>query len=134
MIARTLAPALTPALARTLALALALALAVPATSAPAQEAYLQPPAVMDASGRCDYFSRLYRFTEQSKSLCDDGHQVKLGPVTTRVLDQCRRLQGERFARVPVTDMMDALGRQVERDGLGNACHEIGAQVWDLLAQ
>ena len=105
-----------------------------ATPAAAQEAYLQPPAVMDASGRCDYFSRLYRFTEQSKSLCDDGRQVRIGPVTAKVLDQCRRLQGDRFARVPVTDMMEALGRQIDRDGMGNACHEIGAQVWDLLAQ
>ncbi len=114
-----------------LPLLIAVAQAIPAA---AQEAYLQPPAVMDAAGRCDYFSRLYRFTEQSKSLCDDGRQVKVGPVTTRVLDQCRQLQGDRFDRIPVTDMMEALGHQIDRDGMGNACHEIGAQVWDLLAQ
>ncbi len=110
---------------------LLLSFVVPAA---AQEAYLQPPAVMDPQGRCNYFSRLYRFTEQSKSMCDDGRQVKLGPVTTVVLDQCRKLQGDRFARVPVTDMMDAFGRQIARDGMGNACHEVGAQAWDLLGQ
>ena len=105
-----------------------------ARPAAAQEGYLQPPAVMDAAGRCDYFSRLYRFTEQSKSMCDDGRKVKIGPVTASVLDQCRKLQGDRFDRVPVTDMMDDFGRQIGRDGMGNACHEVGAQVWDLLAQ
>ena len=68
------------------------------------------------------------------SPCDDGGQVKIGPVTAKVLDQCRRLQGDRFDRVPVTDMMDALGRQIARDGMGNACHAIGAEVWDLLGQ
>ena len=123
-------------IARALAIGsvLLLPMAAPWAPARAQEAYLQPPPVMDAAGRCDYFSRLHRFAEQSKSLCDDGRQVKIGPVTTKVLDQCRQLQGARFDRVPVTDMMDALGRQVARDGMGNACHEIGAQVWDLLSQ
>ena len=126
MIAR--APALLSIL---LLLPFALLGALPAA---AQEAYLQPPAVMDPQNRCTYFSRLYRFTEQSKSMCDDGRQVRIGPVTTVVLDQCRKLQGDRFGRVPVTDMMDAFGRQIARDGMGNACHEVGAQAWDLLSQ
>ena len=114
-----------------LSILLLLPFALPAA---AQEAYLQPPAVMDPQGRCTYFSRLYRFTEQSKSMCDDGRQVRIGPVATIVLDQCRKLQGDRFDRLPVTDMMDAFGRQIARDGMGNACHEVGAQAWALLSQ
>ena len=90
-----------------------------------------PP--MDA-GRCDYFSRLHRFAEESKSMCDEGRQVKVGPLTGQILQQCRALQGDRFDRQPIDDMIASFSSQVERQGLGNACHAIKIQVWDLIQQ
>ncbi len=92
-----------------------------------------PPPPMDA-GRCDYFSRLHRFAEESKSMCDEGRQVKVGPLTGQILQQCRALQGDRFDRQPIDDMIASFSSQVERQGLGNACHAIKIQVWDLIQQ
>ena len=93
---------------------------------------LSPPA-MDA-GRCDYFSRLHRFAEESKSMCDEGRQVKVGPLTAQILGQCRTLQGDRFNRQPIDDMIAGFSSQVSSQGLGNACHAVKLQVWDLIAQ
>ena len=84
--------------------------------------------------RCDYFSRLHRFAEESKSQCDDGRQVKVGPLTGQILDQCRATQGERFDRSPIDDMIASFTRQISAEGLGNACRGIKAQVWDLIEQ
>ncbi len=117
---------MTPCLHRLLPLLVLLlpgaALAQPAT----------PPA-MDA-GRCDYFSRLHRFAEESKSMCDEGRQVKVGPLTAQILGQCRTLQGDRFDRQPIDDMIAGFSSQVSSQGLGNACHAVKLQVWDLIAQ
>ncbi len=93
---------------------------------------LSPPA-MDA-GRCDYFSRLHRFAEESKSMCDEGRQVKVGPLTAQILGQCRTLQGDRFDRQPIDDMIAGFSSQVSSQGLGNACHAVKLQVWDLIGQ
>ena len=91
-----------------------------------------PPA-MDA-GRCGYFSRLHRFAEESKSMCDEGRQVKVGPLTAQILERCRALQGERLDRQPIDDMIAGFSSQVSSQGLGNACHAVKMQVWDLIAQ
>lgn len=91
------------------------------------------PPPMDA-GRCDTFSRLHRFAEESKSLCDEGRQVKVGPLTAGILRQCRALQGARFDRQPIDDMIAGFSSQVSSQGLGNACHAVKMQVWDLVAQ
>ena len=75
-----------------------------------------PPPAMD-DGRCDTFSRLHRFAEESKSMCDEGRQVKVGPLTAQI-----------------HDMIAGFSSQVVSQGLGNACHAIKMQVWDLIAQ
>ena len=86
------------------------------------------------TGRCDYFSRLHRFAEESKSMCDEGRQVKIGPVTTQILEQCRTAQGTHFDQLPIDDMIASFQKQVAAQGLGNACHAIKLQVWDLVQQ
>ena len=93
----------------------------------------QAPPPMDA-GRCDTFSRLHRFAEESKSMCDEGRQVKVGPLTAQILGQCRALQGDRFDRQPIDDMIASFSSQVSSQGLGNACHAVKMQVWDLIQQ
>lgn len=105
-----------------------------AAGAPAMQNYLQPPPGQDADGRCDYFARLHRFTEESKALCDEGRQIKVGPMMSQILAQCRAQQGARYDRLPVTDLMDALTRQIESEGIGDACHAAGVQAWDLVQQ
>ncbi|MCQ8278294.1 hypothetical protein NFI95_07505 [Acetobacteraceae bacterium KSS8] len=102
--------------------------------ASAQQSWLQPPAQMDAKGRCVYFSRLVRFTAESKSVCDEGRKVKTGPVTAHVLDQCLAQFGHGFDTTSITDMTDAFAKQVQSQGFGNACNQIKAQAWDLVAQ
>ncbi len=116
---------MTPCLHRMLPLVLLLPVAALARQAP-------PPA-MD-NGRCDYFSRLHRFAEESKSMCDEGRQVKVGPLTAQILEQCRAMQGDRFDRQPIDDMIGGFSSQVASQGLGNACHAIKMQVWDLIGQ
>lgn len=103
-------------------------------AAPPQQPFLQPPATMDAAARCSYFSRLHRFAEQSKALCDEGRQVKLGPVTTRILSDCRATQGAAPDQVPVTDLMDKLVAAIQSEGVGNACNDVSVQAWDLVGQ
>ncbi len=100
----------------------------------AQQSYLQPPAQMDDKGRCVYFSRLVRFTAESKSVCDEGRKVKTGPVTAHILDQCLAQYGRGFDATSITDMTDAFAKQVQSQGFGNACNQIKAQAWDLVAQ
>ena len=117
---------MTPCLHRMLPL---LVLLLPAVALARQA----PPQAMDP-GRCDYFSRLHRFAEESKSMCDEGRQVKVGPLTGRILEQCRAMQGDRFDRQPIDDMIGGFSKQVASQGLGNACHAIKMQVWDLIAQ
>ena len=92
-----------------------------------------PPAD-EARARCDSFARLHRYAEQSKALCEEGRQVKAGPVTTKILEQCRALEGDQFDRQPVNDMMDNLTRQISEQGIGNACHAASVQAWDLISQ
>jgi hypothetical protein len=92
-----------------------------------------PPPQMD-SARCDYFSRLHRFAEESKSMCDEGRQVKVGPLTGQILAQCHAAQKDRFDRLPIDDMIASFEKQVSAQGLGDACHAIKAQVWDLIQQ
>lgn len=94
----------------------------------------QPPLPDGNAGQCDYFSRLYRFAEESKALCEDARQVKPGPLTTRIIAQCRAAEGARFAQAPVDDLMDGLTRQISTQGIGNACHVVSVQVWDLISQ
>ena len=96
--------------------------------------FLQPPATMDVAARCSYFSRLHRFAEQSKALCDEGRQVKLGPVTTRILSDCRATQGAALDQAPVTDLMDKLVAAIQSEGVGNACNDVSVQAWDLVGQ
>ena len=105
-----------------------------AAGASAQQSYLQPPATTDEAARCDYFSRLHRFAEQSKALCDEDRQVKPGPVTTRILAECRASQGDRLDQAPVGDLMAKLSAQIQGQGVGYACHEVSIQVWDLVGQ
>lgn len=105
-----------------------------ASPARAQQAYLQPPAQMDDAGHCTYFSRLVRFTAESKSVCDEGRKVKTGPVTQHILDQCLAQHGAGFDRTQIDDMTDAFAKQVQEQGLGNACNQVKAQAWDLVAQ
>ena len=100
----------------------------------AQQSYLQPPPTMDAAGRCTYFSRLVRFTAESKSFCDEGRKVKTGPVTAQILGQCLTDQGPGFDKSSTADMTDAFSRQVAAQGMGNACNQVKAQAWDLVAQ
>lgn len=109
-------------------------LAAAGPSRAADPAYLQPPANTDPDGRCDYFARLHRFAEESKSMCDEGRQVKVGPVMSRILGECETRQGARYGRLPPTGLMDELVRQVQSQGMGNACHEVGVQVWAVVQQ
>ncbi len=103
-------------------------------AARAQQAYLLPPPQMDDAGRCLYFSRLQRFTAESKSVCDEGRKVKTGPVTAHILEQCLAAHGPGFDKSAITDMIDAFSRQVQAQGMGNACNQVKAQAWDLVAQ
>lgn len=105
-----------------------------AGTARAQHAYLQPPADGSDAARCAYFSRLHRFTEESKRMCDDGRAVAVGPVTSRILAQCQAAGGTRHDQVPIDDMMEAFVKQVGEQGLGNACHSVQAEAWDLVGQ
>jgi len=109
------------------------AVAVPALADPAA-AYLMPAPHLDAAGQCRYFARLHRFTEESKSMCDDGRQVKPGPVTSHILDGCAHSQPPGWDNQPVEDWMTQFVDQIRREGEGNACHEIKAQAWDLVEQ
>ncbi len=84
--------------------------------------------------RCDSFARLHRYAEQSKAMCEEGRQVKPGPMTTAILERCRVLEGDRFDRQPVDDMMDTLARQISEQGIGNACHAASVQAWNLISQ
>lgn len=105
-----------------------------AAGAAAQQSYLQPPATPDDLARCTYFSRLHRFAEQSKALCDEDRQVKPGPVTQRILADCRASQGDRLDQAPIDDLMARLAARIQSQGVGNACHEASIQVWDLVSQ
>lgn len=111
---------------------------VPEQPAPSAAAPAGPTAAPSAAdqelARCDSFARLHRYAEQSKALCEEGRQVKPGPVTTGILEHCRALQGARFDRQPVDDMMDTLDRQISEQGIGNACHAASVQAWDLISQ
>ena len=100
----------------------------------AQQAYLQPPPQMDEAGRCTYFSRLQRFTAESKSFCDEGRKVKTGPVTGRILAQCLAEHGPGFDKSSISDMTESFAKQVQAQGMGNACNQVKAQAWDLVAQ
>ncbi|MGI4747455.1 MAG: hypothetical protein ACRYGI_10850 [Janthinobacterium lividum] len=113
-------------LSMTLALIGSLALVQPGHAA-------QPQGTMNDTG-CDNFARLHRYAEASKALCEEGRQVKPGPMTAQILAQCRALQGDRFDRQPVTDMMDTLTRQIGSQGIGNACQAASAQAWNLISQ
>lgn len=116
--------------------ALGMALGGPATLIPpayAQAAQAGPGPTMNDVG-CDNFTRLHRYAEASKALCEEGRQVKPGPMTMQILAQCRALQGDRFDRQPVTDMMDNLTRQIASQGIGNACQAASAQAWNLISQ
>lgn len=95
----------------------------------------QPPlqATMNEAG-CDSFARLHRYAEASKALCEEGRQVKPGPMTAQILAQCRALQGDRFDRKPINDMMDNLDKQISSQGIGNACQAASAQAWNLISQ
>lgn len=97
-------------------------------------AYLAMPPGGGEAARCDWFARLKRFTDETKRDCDDGRAVKPGPITTSILDRCRTEQGPAFGTKPIDDLLDGFARQAQRDGLGNACHEIKQQAWDLVAQ
>lgn len=103
-------------------------------SALVQPGHAAPPqGTMNETG-CNNFARLHRYAEASKALCEEGRQVKPGPVTAQILAQCRALQGDRFDRQPVTDMMDNLDKQISTQGIGNACQAASAQAWDLISQ
>lgn len=110
-----------------------MSLALIGSFAQAQAAQAQPQATMNEAG-CDNFGRLHRYAEASKALCEEGRQVKPGPMTARILAQCRALQGDRFERQPITDMMDTLDKQISSQGIGNACQAASAQAWDLISQ
>lgn len=99
----------------------------------AQPAHAQAPPTMNETG-CDNFARLHRYAEASKALCEEGRQVKPGPMTAQILAQCRALQGDRFDRQPITDMMDNLDKQISSQGIGNACQAASAQAWNLISQ
>ena len=105
-----------------------------AAGALAQQSYLQPPASTDDLARCMYFSRLHRFAEQSKALCDEDRQVKPGPVTQRILADCRAAHGDKPDLAPIDDLMAALATRIQNQGVGNACHDASIQVWDLVSQ
>lgn len=96
--------------------------------------YLRAPAGGGEEARCDWFSRLKRFVDETKRDCDEGRAVKPGPITRSILDRCRAEQGARFDRLPADDMIAGFGRQVQAQGFGNACHEIKQQAWDLIEQ
>lgn len=119
--ARLLAPLLGAAL-----------LACPARAEPAP--LLPPLQSADDAARCVYFDRLHNFAEQSKALCEDGRDVKPGPVTRQELAQCRASQGPHFGQAPVRDLMDRLAARIAGEGVGNACHDASIQVWDLVTQ
>ena len=108
--------------------------AAPSAAAPPAGPTAAPSAADQELARCDSFARLHRYAEQSKALCEEGRQVKPGPVTTGILEHCRALQGARFDRQPVDDMMDTLDRQISEQGIGNACHAASVQAWDLISQ
>jgi hypothetical protein len=91
------------------------------------------PPTMNEVG-CDNFARLHRYAEASKALCEEGRQVKPGPMTMQILAQCRALQGARFDQQPITDMMDNLTKQIGSQGIGNACQAASAQAWNLISQ
>jgi len=99
----------------------------------AQPAHAQPKGTISEAG-CDNFARLHRYAEASKALCEEGREVKPGPMTAQVLAECRALQGDRFERQPITDMMDDLDKQISSQGIGNACHAASLQAWNLISQ
>lgn len=117
--------ALLPALLLAMLPAAQLALAAPPPLA-------SPPA-SDPSG-CDHFARLFAYAQQSKAMCEEGRQVKAGPITAKIVARCHAEQGARFDHADVSDLMDTLAQQIQSQGIGNACNAASQQAWTLISQ
>lgn len=107
-------------------------LAGPAGAAPLP--LLAVSALQPSPPECDQFARIYRYAQESKALCEEGRQVKPGPMTSTVLGQCRAEQGARFDQADVTDLMDKLTQQIQSQGMGNACNVASREAWALIIQ
>lgn len=83
---------------------------------------------------CDQFARIYRYAQESKALCEEGRQVKPGPMTSTVVERCRAEQGARFDHANVADLMDKLTQQIQSQGMGNACNVASREAWSLIIQ